>query len=121
MAVATSSDRHYFEAKTGHHAWFSAFSAVVCANDQGVGRHKPAPDVFLHAARHLGIAPSQAIVFEDSAAGVEAARRARVKRIVAVVDPALDQELVRPANHIVQSFSEISFDAVEAGQSVSSH
>lgn len=109
MAVATSSDRHFFEAKTGHHAWFSAFSAVVCANDPGVGRHKPAPDVFLHAARHLDVAPSRSIVFEDSAAGVEAARRARVKRIVAIVDPALDQKLVRPAHHIVQSYAELGW------------
>lgn len=115
LAVATSSDRLYFEAKTGHHPWFSAFDAVVCANDPGVGRHKPAPDVFLHAARHIGISPTRAIVFEDSAAGVEAARRARVKRIVAVIDPALDRALVEPAHHIVEAFSEV-WDGVGASQ-----
>ncbi len=107
LAVATSSDRLYFEAKTGHHPWFSAFDAVVCASDPGVGRHKPAPDVFLHAARQIGVAPTRSIVFEDSAAGVEAARRARVQRIVAIIDPLLDRALVDPAHHIVLSFSEI--------------
>ncbi|OQX69432.1 MAG: hypothetical protein B6A08_04960 [Sorangiineae bacterium NIC37A_2] len=107
LAVATSSDRLYFEAKTSHHPWFSAFDAVVCASDPGVGRHKPAPDVFLHAARQIGIAPTRAIVFEDSAAGVEAARRARVQRIVAIIDPLLDRALVEPAHHVVLSFSEI--------------
>lgn len=111
LAVATSSDRHYFEAKTSHHPWFSAFSAVVCASDPGVGRHKPAPDVFLHAARHLGVAPIRSIVFEDSAAGVEAARRARVKRIVAIVDPALDRSLVRAADHVVEAFAELMHSA----------
>ncbi len=40
-------------------------------------RHgKPAPDLFLHVAARLGVAPRQAIVIEDSAAGVIAAQRA---------------------------------------------
>lgn len=40
--------------------------------DQG----KPAPDLFLHAAREMGARPSDCIVIEDSSAGIEAARRA---------------------------------------------
>ncbi len=40
-------------------------------------RHgKPAPDLFLHVAARMGIPPQQAIVIEDSPAGVLAARRA---------------------------------------------
>lgn len=38
-----------------------------------VGRPKPAPDVFLHAARALGVAPAHAVVIEDSPLGVQAA------------------------------------------------
>ncbi len=38
-----------------------------------VQRQKPAPDLFLHCAQQLGIDPSQAIVVEDAASGVEAA------------------------------------------------
>lgn len=37
---------------------------------------KPAPDLFLHAAKEMHIAPPQCIVIEDSPAGVEAAKRA---------------------------------------------
>lgn len=37
---------------------------------------KPDPEVFLTAAAHLGVAPGLSVVFEDSAAGVEAAHRA---------------------------------------------
>lgn len=37
-----------------------------------VERHKPAPDVFLHAAMQLGLDPSECVVVEDAAAGVEA-------------------------------------------------
>ncbi|MGB9776884.1 MAG: beta-phosphoglucomutase [Anaerolineae bacterium] len=36
-------------------------------------RTKPAPDLFLHCARQLGVAPEEAVVVEDAAAGVEAA------------------------------------------------
>jgi kojibiose phosphorylase len=38
-----------------------------------VRRQKPAPDLFLHCARQLSVAPSQAIVVEDAASGVQAA------------------------------------------------
>lgn len=38
-----------------------------------VQRQKPAPDLFLHCARQLGVDPSEAIVVEDAASGVEAA------------------------------------------------
>ncbi|POX58215.1 hydrolase [Streptomyces sp. Ru62] len=41
-----------------------------------VARPKPAPDVFLHAARHFGVAPGACLVVEDSARGVAAARAA---------------------------------------------
>lgn len=50
------------------------FGAVVGAED--TERHKPEPDVFLEAARRLGLAPSGCVVFEDSDLGMEAAARA---------------------------------------------
>ena len=40
---------------------------------EGVRRGKPAPDIFLHAADRLGVAPQDCIVVEDSATGVQAA------------------------------------------------
>jgi beta-phosphoglucomutase-like phosphatase (HAD superfamily) len=50
------------------------FDAIVTAED--TARHKPEPDVFLEAARRMGIAPEQCLVFEDADLGIEAARRA---------------------------------------------
>ena len=38
-----------------------------------VERQKPAPDLFLHAARQLGLGPADCVVVEDAAAGIEAA------------------------------------------------
>ena len=39
-----------------------------------VERQKPAPDLFLHAAAQLGLAPAECVVVEDAAAGIEAAK-----------------------------------------------
>lgn len=52
-------------------AWFDT---VVGSED--TTRHKPEPDVFLEAARRLGVDPLHCAVFEDSDLGMEAARRA---------------------------------------------
>jgi len=50
--------------------------ADAISDGYSVERAKPAPDLFLHAASQLGIAPSQCVVLEDAAAGIEAARAA---------------------------------------------
>lgn len=55
------------------------FDAIVTAED--TQRHKPEPDVFLEAARQLGVDASECIVFEDADLGVEAAKRAGMKCI----------------------------------------
>ena len=44
-----------------------------------VARGKPAPDLFLHAARRMGVAPAGCAVVEDSPYGVEAARAAGMR------------------------------------------
>ena len=46
---------------------------------QTVGKPKPAPDVYLHAAAALGVAPAGCVVIEDSAAGARAARDAGMR------------------------------------------
>jgi HAD superfamily hydrolase (TIGR01549 family) len=50
------------------------FQATVTAED--TARHKPEPDVFLEAARRLGVPAGECVVYEDSDVGLEAARRA---------------------------------------------
>ena len=44
-------------------------------------RGKPHPDIFLEAARRLGLAPERCIVFEDAPLGIEAARRAGMRAV----------------------------------------
>lgn len=55
-------------------AWRSCFGAIVAGDD--VPLRKPAPDVYVEALRRLGVRAANAVAFEDSAAGVEAARTA---------------------------------------------
>lgn len=57
---------------------------AVCSSDE-VPRGKPAPDVFLLAARRLGAAPRECVAIEDSANGIAAAKAAGM-RVVAVGD-----------------------------------
>ncbi|HEX3772148.1 MAG TPA: HAD-IA family hydrolase [Polyangiaceae bacterium] len=107
MAVATSSDRDFYAMKTRHHAWFDLFDAVVCGDDARVKAKKPAPDIFLVAARELGVEPADCLVFEDSPAGVEAAVAAGM-RVVAIPDPGAGVDLFGAAHRIVQDWAEVS-------------
>jgi beta-phosphoglucomutase family hydrolase len=55
----------------------------VVAAEEGL-RGKPAPDTFLAGAARLGVAPSQAVVFEDAIAGVQAGRAGNFGYVVGV-------------------------------------
>ena len=58
---------------------FDWFDAIVTAED--TSRHKPEPDVFLEAARRLGVPPAGCVVYEDTDLGLEAARRAGMRGV----------------------------------------
>lgn len=62
--------------------WFSMDRVVY---DDGSIRGKPAPDMYIEAARRIGLMPQECIVFEDSASGIKAARAAGVGAVYAVV------------------------------------
>lgn len=79
------------------------FKAIVSVQD--VGRGKPAPDVFLRAAKELGIAPADCWVIEDAAAGVEAALAGGF-RVIAITNSLPAEKLAR-ATHVVSTYAEI--------------
>ncbi|MGW9437893.1 HAD family hydrolase [Streptomyces sp. NPDC055607] len=56
--------------KTGLYAWFRDENVF---SSEDVGRGKPAPDLFLHAAARMGVEPARCVVVEDSRLGVQAA------------------------------------------------
>lgn len=78
------------------------FDAVI--DGTLVSRAKPDPEVFLLGAEAVGAAPAECIVFEDAAAGIEAAMRAGM-RSVGVGDGPLDASTLR-----IGSFEGFTFD-----------
>jgi len=106
LAVGTSSTRRLYDLKTAHLAWFSAFSAVVSGDHPEVRELKPAPDIFLAAARAIAGEPRRCLVVEDSPAGVQAARAAGMS-VIAIPDAALPAERFSEADLIVRSYAEL--------------
>ena len=74
MAVGSSNIERNVRAFLEEAKLLPYFDTIVTADL--VEHAKPAPDIFLQAAKNLGLAPSQCIVFEDSPTGVEAAHMA---------------------------------------------
>lgn len=79
LAVATGAVRPICEKILAHIGLPGWFDTIVSAED--VERHKPAPDIFLEAARRLGVEPARCRVYEDTDPGIEAARRAGMEAI----------------------------------------
>lgn len=72
---------------------------------------KPAPDIFLEAARRLNVDPRRAVVIEDALAGVEAGQRGGFAHVVGV-DRADQKEMLRArgADVVVKDLAEIGID-----------
>lgn len=74
-AVASSSGEEALRRKLEKTALWPLFAPHVYSADH-VAQAKPAPDLFLHAARALAVAPERCLVLEDSVNGIAAARAA---------------------------------------------
>jgi HAD superfamily hydrolase (TIGR01509 family) len=78
------------------------FAAIVSGDD--VAHSKPDPEIYLTAARRLGVPPAACIAIEDAPAGVEAAKRAGM-RCIAVTNSVAREQLQR-ADLIVDSLAD---------------
>nr|WP_294530931.1 HAD family phosphatase [uncultured Rhodopila sp.] len=79
MAVASGGSRAIVTATLQATGLTAIFDTIVTIDD--VGRAKPAPDLFLEAAKRLGIPAAGCLVFEDSREGLEAAKSAGMRAI----------------------------------------
>ncbi len=70
IALVTGSSRHEAAQMLAALERQHVFAIVIAAED--VDRSKPAPDGYLAAMKHLGVAPERCLVLEDSAAGIAA-------------------------------------------------
>ena len=86
LAVASSAHPDVIEVALRSLDLADAFRAVVSADEVDAG--KPAPDVYMEAARRLGVPPEGCLVVEDSPSGVRAARSAGM-RVIWVGDAAM--------------------------------
>jgi len=92
LALASSSPRRLIDAVVRRLALAERFAVVHSAEDEVVG--KPDPAIFLTTARLLGVSPRACVVFEDSAAGVLAAKGAGMACVaVPEADPTAASEL----------------------------
>jgi beta-phosphoglucomutase-like phosphatase (HAD superfamily) len=88
------------------------FDADVSGRDFAHG--KPDPEIFLTAAQELGVEPREAMVIEDAAAGVEAAKRGGMAAIgIARAD---DAELLAAADLVVTTLDEVDPAALAEGR-----
>lgn len=81
LAVASSSNRSLIEVVLREAGIAALFEVVVSSEE--VARGKPAPDVFLEAARRLGVPPQTCAAVEDSGNGIRAAHAAGM-RVLAI-------------------------------------
>ena len=107
LAVATSSVSASARPLLDRTGIRSLFSVVVTGDE--VQQGKPHPDIYLRAAKKLGISPEACLVIEDSLAGIAAGRAANM-RVAAIpdrrfVDP---REYEKEANYVLGSLSEIA-------------
>src|SRR5262245_48422968 len=79
MAVASGGSRSVIEKVLAHIGIRDLFAAVVTSED--VERQKPAPDIFLEAARRLQVPPQFCRAYEDTDLGLEAIRAAGMEAI----------------------------------------
>ena len=104
LAIASSSPHAWVDAHARRLGILRHFDAVICADDVGVGRTKPNPDLFLLALDRLRVRKEAAVVFEDSPNGVKAANRAGIF-VVAVPNPATERLAFEGANLTVRSLA----------------
>ena len=84
------------------------FSELISAAD--VKNGKPDPEVFLTAARRLGIEPKRCLVIEDAPVGIQAAKSAQMK-CIALTTTHPREELIE-ADHIAENLSEINVNDI---------
>jgi beta-phosphoglucomutase len=100
--ISSSKNSPYILKRTGINA---LLDIEISGND--ITKGKPHPQIFLMAAKKMGIKPGNCIVFEDAILGVEAAKRA--KMLCVGIDRHNDSQRLKEADIIVSDLKELNY------------
>lgn len=116
LAIASSSNPELIEVVVRAAGLDDLFAVRV--SSQEVSRGKPAPDVYLEAARRLDVDPARSTAVEDSHNGIRSAHAAGL-RVIAVPNPHFppDAEALAQADVVLASIAELTPAVVAAPQS----
>lgn len=108
LGIGTSNSRELLNTVLEAHAVTESFESLRTSCE--VERGKPHPDVFLKVAEDLDVLPERCLVFEDTHAGVLAAKRAGMK-VIAIYDALSESyasEIKSDADHYIKTFKEVT-------------
>jgi HAD superfamily hydrolase (TIGR01509 family) len=113
LGLASSSNPPLIELVLSSSGISPLFEATVSSEE--VERGKPAPDVFLEAARRLGVPPDRCAAVEDSANGIRAAHAAGM-RVIAIPNRRYPppSEALALADAVLSSVTDLTAQAVKA-------
>jgi len=113
LGLASSSNRPLIEAALAAAGLTSCFRVTVSSEE--VGQGKPAPDVYLEAARRLDVDPHACVAIEDSHGGIRSAKAAGM-RVIAFPNPTYppDEDALALADAVIRSLGELTPELVDA-------
>jgi len=113
LAVASSSNRSLIDAVLELSGLAACFRVTVSSEE--VARGKPSPDVYLEAARRLGVPAERCAAVEDSHSGIRSAGAAGM-RVIAIPNPSYppDEEALAGADVVLTSLGELTAAVVES-------
>jgi HAD superfamily hydrolase (TIGR01509 family) len=114
LGVASSSNRELIDLVLELSGLDRFFAATVSSEE--VPRGKPAPDVYVEAARRLGVAPERCAAVEDSENGILSAKAAGM-RVLAIPNPRYPphDEALAAADDVLGSLAELTPEAIARG------
>jgi len=115
LGLASSSNREIIDLALELAGLTGRFAATVSSEE--VERGKPAPDVYLEAARLLDVVPERCAAVEDSSNGIQSAKAARMT-VITLPNPRYppDDEALRGADRAIASLDELTPELIDAAE-----
>jgi beta-phosphoglucomutase len=108
VAIATSSNTEFFSIADNELGLHKLFDDHIYFLKDANDISKPAPDIYLFAARQLNTNPSECLVVEDAPSGIQSGKKAGMK--VVGLSSSHNREILKEADQIVDSFDQINLE-----------